>query len=650
MDLNPESLAASRLARRLRRCLEHAWLPVVLAAAGMLSTTPALSLGWVWDDLVHRAWLLPPTWLEASIRESSLLPSSSGELGTVLMHLYSYVGPDRSAAGLIDLGLLPWWTSPQISLSFWRPIAAFTHWLDYQLWPDSAPLMHLHSILLYGLVIFVIAIAYRRLLRPAWIAGLAALLFTLDESHYIPVAWIASRNLLLSLLFGALTLLAYDRWRRRDERIMRFIAVALFGVTLLTGEVGVSTFAYLGAYALFLDRGRWTERFLRLTPFMVVLAAWVWLYQSLGYGTFYTPIYASPIREPLRFAAGALENAPILLLGQWGWPPAQIYSYLSEPVQRMLWVVAASSAGFALFMLRPLILRNRVAAFLILGMLLSLVPPSGADSPNERRLLFVGFGAMGLIAQFLGGMAAGHRWVPQGSIWRSSAAVFSVLLLIIHLVVAGAGRVLAPGLTRLANDLAQPMLRIEAGAELREQDLVIVSAPSSFLVSFFPFQRAEQGTPIPRHIRILAPSFVPLEITRTGENALSVATEAESLLPSEPPTGWILPHPTVTLVRSEMDFHPQDFANSAGRELELTGFRLRVTEFGRGGYPKTVSYEFAVPLEDPSLKWVAWDWQTWSYRSFNPPPVGGYVRLAGAFDPQQTFPVSISSVLRREFP
>ena len=37
-------------------------------------------------------------------------------------------------------------TAQELRISFLRPLAAFTHWLDYRLWPNSSAWMNLHSI------------------------------------------------------------------------------------------------------------------------------------------------------------------------------------------------------------------------------------------------------------------------------------------------------------------------------------------------------------------------------------------------------------------------------------------------------------------------------------------------------------------------
>ena len=75
-----------------------------------------------------------------------------------------------------------------------------------------------------ALIVFVglinVALLYRRILGPTWVAGLAALLYAIDEAHAAPAAYIANRNALIATCFGVLCLLCFararqERWRRQ---------------------------------------------------------------------------------------------------------------------------------------------------------------------------------------------------------------------------------------------------------------------------------------------------------------------------------------------------------------------------------------------------------------------------------------------------
>ena len=171
-----------------------------------------------------------------------------------------------------DLGIFPWWTSEELRLAFFRFLSAATHWLDYRLWPDSAPLQHAHSLLWLGALVGATALLYRRIHGASWVAGLAALLYAVDEAHGAPAGWLANRNALVATLFGLLCLLAHDRWRRGGAGSGRhaLLAALCLALALAGGEMGLGAFAYLVAYAVFLDRGPVRRRLLSLAPWRPV--------------------------------------------------------------------------------------------------------------------------------------------------------------------------------------------------------------------------------------------------------------------------------------------------------------------------------------------------------------------------------------------
>ena len=188
---------------RTQRILSSRGIPLLLVGVSLALAAPALWTGWQQDDLIHRYFLLGNTDF-AGVRPSPL----------DLFHFLD--GDSVRAQGLMDIGVVPWWTLPDLRLSFWRPLAAMTHWIDYQLWPQSGAMMHLNSLLWLGATVLAAVMLYRRLLGRTWVAGLAALLFALDDVHGLPGGWLANRNALLSLFFGILVLIVHDRWRRES--------------------------------------------------------------------------------------------------------------------------------------------------------------------------------------------------------------------------------------------------------------------------------------------------------------------------------------------------------------------------------------------------------------------------------------------------
>jgi hypothetical protein len=159
----------------IRRALSSRQLPIVATLLATALASPALWAGLELDDYRHR---------------ETLLGSS-----TSLIELFAFQsGNGPQPIELIDVGAVPWWTHPRLRIVFFRPIAALTHWLDYRVWPNLPALMHAQSLLWFAACVAVAARAYRRFQGPTWVAGLAALMFAVDDAHANPAGWIANRN------------------------------------------------------------------------------------------------------------------------------------------------------------------------------------------------------------------------------------------------------------------------------------------------------------------------------------------------------------------------------------------------------------------------------------------------------------------------
>ena len=81
--------------------------------------------------------------------------------------------------------------------------------VDYALWPDSGVGMHLQSLAWLACLVGLTALVYRRPIAVPLVAGLAALLYALDDAHGMPVAFLANRNAVVAASFGVLSLWSY---------------------------------------------------------------------------------------------------------------------------------------------------------------------------------------------------------------------------------------------------------------------------------------------------------------------------------------------------------------------------------------------------------------------------------------------------------
>jgi hypothetical protein len=412
------------LSGRLQSRLGRWCTPTALAALAVLLALPALWVGRQSDDYWHQLILCR----HPACRD--LMPSP--------LLLFSVVDDPARTHRLMDAGWLPWWTYERLRVSFCRPLTALTQWLDYQLWPESAAIMHAHSLAWFALLAYAAAALYRRLLGPTWVAALAGLLFAIDDAHGWPAAWLANRNGLTAAAFGAIAILAHDRWRSQRWRAGAFLAPVLLLLGLLSGEVAVGTFGYLLAHALFLETSSIRARILALAPYAVIGAVWWVVYHSFGFGAFGSSWYTDPTRSPIDFARCVLERAPMLLLGQFGLPPSDICLTLSTTAIRTYWIVATVIVALLVVLFAPLVRRDRVARFWAAGTALSLLPAC-ATVPSDRLLLLTGLGGMGLVAQFIASLARVERdgaIAPTNPTWRRLAWVTAAIFVLVHGIVA----------------------------------------------------------------------------------------------------------------------------------------------------------------------------------------------------------------------
>jgi hypothetical protein len=618
---------------RLRRDMESRYAPLVIAGIAAVMMLPALNAGLIQDDLLHRTRLVKPSKMSKQLTETGLIPPGAGKLSTALLDMYSLTRTQRDTDRLMESGFCPWWTAQGLRIANWRPLDSFTHWLDYHLFPNSPRLMHLHNIIWFTAVIFLVSILYRRFMAPIWMATLAALFYTFDDSNYFPAMWIANRNLLLALFFSIITLLLHDKWRRYHSLAAGVAAPFTLLLSLLSTEAGIATFAYLFAYALIIDRESRTRRIFSLVPAFVVIVAWRIVYNALGYGAAESGFLIDPGREPLRYARAVLERAPVLISGQWGGTPAEMINYFSNYAGA--WYLFASVLYLALILLvfLPLLRKNRVALYWFTGMLLCVLPIC-ATSPMNRNLLFVAIGAFGVMTQFLGGLFTRENWTFRSRFWRVPAWILCVTLIFVHAGFAVVSRARTPKMVSFIFNTFYSTIKVDAASDLKDKTLVIVNAPNPFLFVGLPVLRDYRNQSLPAKTRLLVPGYNPLKITRTGDKTMLVESRSGSLLATDPSGRDFKPNFVYFYHELSSLFRPKDLPFKVDQKIDLSDMSAEVINVDTNGQPTTIRFEFDVPLEDSSLRWLQWHWKKSGfgyYSTLEIPPVGETLNLGGPF-------------------
>lgn len=554
-----------------RRWLLHprAWVWVPLAGSVLALT--ALGPHLVFDDYVlglqARAW-----------------PIISGlkQGGLDLFTFTTGVTADNRA--LMDQGmLLPWWTDETLKVAFFRPLSSMLHRLDYLLWPGVPQLMHLHSLAWLTLMLGAAAHCYRRLESSPLLAGLATLLLAVDDTHAPSVAWLSNRNALVAAAFGLLALATHDRARRERHRPSAVLGPCCFLLALAAGEFGLATAAYLIAHALWLDPAPPLSRLRALAPYGAVLALWSGGYALSGAAVHGSGSYVSPLSEPLRFLQQLPARADCLLAAAVSPLPSDLL-FLGRPEHAPIWIaLAALVLGVTCYALWPHLLRDRVARFWCSGAVLSVVPIA-ASFPSDRLLLFVSFGAMGLVARITAPLFEAPR--PPPRLRQLLAGVFAAF----HL---GLGPLLLPlraaQMQVTGHALAHANAAWSEVPQLDQRTVIIVNAPVVVFASYLQAERAWQQAPRPRHLYWLTSAGSRLSVTRTGPSSLTVERE-----------GGFLSTPLEQHYRGHVDSRPPSF------KVELTEMTAEVRRVTEDGRPLSVEFRFQHALESPAYLFLAW--------------------------------------------
>ncbi len=575
-----------------RRLLNSRFMPAIAAMLAVLLALPSLSAGWILDDWFHRAVLLE----RSQFRELLGSPSE--------MFRFFHGDPERTGR-LMDLGLFPWWTYPSLKAEFLQALTVLTHRLDYALWPDSPVLMHAHSVFWLGAAVAVTAIFYRRMFGACWVAGVAALLFAVDDARGATVGFIANRNVLVAATFGVSALIAHDRWRREGSRIAGLLAPLLLLAALFSKEEGIGTCAYLAAYGLFVDPEGRRRGLLALWPHAVAFFIWATLRAFWGYGVRDLGLYIDPLTDTGRYVRAAASRLPMLLLGQWSPIPADVAVVLRPPAATVVLWIAAVFLGLLLLVMAPLLRRDALARFWAAGMLLAAIPVS-ATIPGDRLLTFVGIGAAGLLAQFWGFVFAGD--IPSNRLWRVTAKAVAWFLLAVHAVLAPLTFPL-----RAAHPIGptwvEARLHVRIPQEsLEDRTVVVVNAPVAMIADYLILRREMEGLSVPRHMRVLAPAILSVTIRRLDDRTLAIA-----------PEGGYIRFPLDQVFRNEV----RGFA--VGDQVKLTGMTVTIVSLTDDGRPGEATFLFDVPLESPSLLWLCY--RKNGFEPFTPPAVGQVIEI-----------------------
>ena len=593
------------------------WIIIILIVASLLYA-PFLFAGFFQDDYGFRIQFSPDA------REKVNMPKEVLQSGP--LNLYGFSSDSTTFRIGQDVGFAPWWASEEIKTNFFRPLSSLTLALDYSLWPDTPLLMHLHSLLWFGLLILLAYRLYRSVSGSAVVAGISILLLAVDDVFTGPAGWISNRHAVVAMVFSVLCVWLYHQGVSKRKWPYIAGACGVYVLALLASEMGLVTFAYLFAYLLVLDRDKWPGRVKRIVPFVLITVVWRLAYTGLGYGATGTLLYIDPILNPVDFITQLLTRYPVLLFSAVGLPVVEALLAFSPQAAGVLAVVCLIPLGLLALATYPILKTHRASAFWVIGLLAAVIPLA-SGIPQNRNLGLVSLGVMGLAGQLFVDVATARKTGPLTTFQRILLRMATPLLLILYLIVSPIVVISNPASTRTMAEGQAQVADFGSDPELSQQHLYVINPPGTMIYIPGMFQRMFTDEPFPASINFLSSGFTPVHIERADARTIVVTPEGGYT----PLPGPIVDDATgmVTHVHLENVYRALDenFYNprnpmQVGQVVALSEVAVEVTDMTGDGRIAQATFTFAHPLEDDRYVWLLWDEDTSTYERVQMPPVG----------------------------
>ncbi|AKF04483.1 ArnT family glycosyltransferase [Sandaracinus amylolyticus] len=567
-----------------------------VVALGALLSIPNLFVGPLHDDLVHQLVL------------EGMFDLPDDPLG-----LYEFTHGEASNREMIARGWLHWWTDPQLTLRFFRPLSSALLAIDHALFGRAAFPSHLHS-LLWGVLLFATAAALMRRCLDARTAVIASLVYAVAGAHVMTLAWPASRHTMVSAALGGLALVLHLRWREDRRPVAAIGAPFALALSLLASETGLAAAIYVLTYEAMVATGSPRDRARAALPTLVVCGAYVAFYVLAGYGAHHSGTYTSPFREPLSFALVASARVPALLAEAIG--AVSTFAYSTDPTSRVIlvtWGLVSIAGSFGLL---AVVRRSgdadgyRRLRWLFVACVTSLVPMvAGLIGP---RMLPMGlFGASAMVGSAI--TVAWRASRERRGAARHALAGLAIAIAIAHvglgslvrLTVPFAFAAVAEAERRLATEgesggcTSSGLVYLINGADAV---LSVYAAPS---IAYY----SPQAVGPDARFRVLASAPHDLQVERTGERTMTVASAVR-------PRGENI---------FEQVFRSHEHPLREGDTVVAEEMTIRVLEMDPEG-PASFEVELDRSLDDERVCLIVW--RDGALRRIAPPGVGESLTVA----------------------
>lgn len=535
-------------------------------------------------------------------------------------------------------GNLPWWSSRQALMHPFRPMAAFTHWLDFEVLASNAFAMGTLNLLAILLLWSGVYLLFRHLTQSVALACIMALFLVSDTSVSTNFNWLAARNSYLATGLGALALWHYIMWRESRLISRLFAALFFYSVSLLTAEASIALLGYFGAFALIMENNGKLRGLLATLPFLLVTVIWRIIYNLNGFGSDNIGLYVDPGRGVVDFLAQAFAVFPCIVTGL----ATGIDSMTASFGNDLRWWVRLFAWGFTLMCLYPiryvLVLDNR-ARFMLLGSVIAVIPHTSLLSEGSRSATFVALGFFYVLVLWIKTLWDA-RVLASYRAWLASFLVgWHLVLPALFMLFFSAGLVLIkPFDEKLfeasSAQISRPQTNTSETTAPDTRALVVINPPVPTTLFYIPFEWSYLHRPVPDNINVFAPGMTPLSVTRESETVFIVKSNRKmavnhtvDLRDENSPVmhnvhAYQLLQGLITSPRQRYESNSHWYAGN----LKITPLQVE------DGIPLVIRVEFIDKSVPDQMHWIVYDWKAGAYKGIEVPSVGETLVVPGPFD------------------
>lgn len=375
---------------RFTRWLDHPRFVLFVAAFSLLLGLPSFASRPFADDWLH----------------AQLANGTNPFWGAQPFALYSFFPRESDVIlRLTRAGSLPWWTSPDLAIDLFRPLASISLSLDTWFFSEHLWLARLHQCLWFALLLVS---AWRVLQR--WVelpvAKAAFALYALAGFLGMGQLWLAARHGVLGATFA---FFAFAAWldlsapQASPQRVVRgaFVGLGSALLGLLSSETSLGLYAMILAHVVLSPRDARLVRAKRALPFAALAIAYLAFYATNHFGAHGSGAYLDLRSDPLGSVAMMFVRVFVLVGESINGLSADLASH---PVVLVASFVLGllSVAWMARVHARVVLdeVGQRTARIAFLGGLLALLPTT-QGLLGGRLLIFAGLPLMVPLAQIL---------------------------------------------------------------------------------------------------------------------------------------------------------------------------------------------------------------------------------------------------------